>query len=146
MAKNTAAATQTTDVDHASAQGAAATAKPAFKFKVKKHVTLPLLKIEESVPVYIRVTEPIFLAKEIEGTRARKNAEGAVQQPPHLANVTNLETGEEMQIIANEVLKSSLEDAYPDASYVGKSFEIVRKPIQKGKKYVTFTITEIEAE
>jgi hypothetical protein len=60
--------------------------------------------------------------------------------------VTNLETGEEMQIIANEVLKSSLEDAYPDASYVGKSFEIVRKPIQKGKKYVTFTITEIEAE
>jgi hypothetical protein len=122
------------------------TASTGLKFKVKKNVTLPLLKLEDGGAIFIRADEPIFLAKEIEGTRARKNAEGQVQQPPHLLNVTNLETGEQMQIIANEVLKSTLEDAYPDTSYVGKSFRVERKPIQKGKKYATFTVAEIEVE
>jgi hypothetical protein len=119
-------------------------ASTGFKFKVKKHVTLPLLKQEDGKPIYIKTTGAIFQAKELEGQRARKNAEGQVQQPPHLMHVTNLETGEEMQIIANEVLKSTLEDAYPNESYVGKSFAVERKPIQKGKKYATFTVTEIE--
>lgn len=145
MAKSQAAAEVKTEVDALVPQTENA-AKGGFKFKVKKHVTLPLLVVNDEVPSYVKITGAIFQAKELEGSRARKNENGQVQQPPHLFHAINLETGEMVQAIANDVLKSTLEDTYPDESYVGKSFEYVRHAMVKGKKYKTFSITEIEAE
>ena len=113
-----------------------------FKFKVKKHVTLPLLKMEADKPCFVTILEPIYKAKAI--APGRKAADGKPQmEPPELMNVTNLENGHEYQMIVNTVLGSNLRDAYPNDTYVGKSFLLERRQIA-GKRYASFDITEIE--
>lgn len=142
-----AATNQATDMD--TNKDAAA---PAFAFKVKKHVTLPLLKIQPEKPLYVTIVEPIFKAKPQAGSRAEAAAnkpegEGAAKkkQPPELAHCIDLTTGEHCQIIIGTVLGAELRETYPDNSYVGKSFEIVQHKVQ-GKDYATYSITEIEVE
>lgn len=117
-------------------------AKKAFDFKVKKHVTLPLLKIVDETPVYIRIESAIEKAKELAATRTRSDA--APKQPPELIHVVNLETGEHAQIIANAVLASTFRDEYPENGYIGKSFQVIRHKMREGKNYATFSVTEIE--
>jgi hypothetical protein len=63
--------------------------------------------------------------------------------PAELANVVDLETGEECQIIVNAVLRGVLDEFYPDAGYVGKAFQIVRHAKAAGKRYNTFSVDEI---
>lgn len=116
--------------------------KKAFDFKVKKHVTLPLLKIVDETPVYIRIESAIEKAKELAATRTRSDA--APKQPPELIHVVNLETGEHAQIIANAVLASTFRDEYPENGYIGKSFQVIRHKMREGKNYATFSVTEIE--
>lgn len=127
-------------------------AAPAFAFKVKKHVTLPLLKIQPERPLYVTIEEAIFKAKPQAGSRAEAAAnkpegegKSAKKQPPELAHCIDLTTGEHCQIIIGTVLGSELRETYPDNSYVGKSFEIVQHKVQ-GKDYATYSITEIEVE
>lgn len=143
--------TMTTEVDvpetgeSTVSEGATLTPKAGFKFKVTKHVTVPLLKVPDNgEPVYVKITGTIHKAAAIEG--GRKDSEGKVQEPPELAQVINLETGEVMQIIFNAVLKKEIEREYPDGAYVNKSFQIRKFKMQTGKRYATFQITEIEAE
>lgn len=142
-----AATNQATDMD--TNKDAAA---PAFAFKVKKHVTLPLLKIQPEKPLYVTILDPIFKAKPQAGSRAEAAAnkpdaegKGAKKQPPELAHCVDLTTGEHCQIIIGTVLGSELRETYPDHSYVGHSFEIVQHKVQ-GKDYATYSITEIEVE
>ena len=108
----------------------------ALKFKTKKHVTLPLLKMENNKPIYIQFTEAIFVGKVVDDKK----------EPPKMANVINLETGEECQIILGTVLESNLRETYPDDSYVGKQFELVKSAPEGARKYSLFNITEIEVE
>jgi hypothetical protein len=109
------------------------------RVKVVKSVTLPILKQADGVPYYVRVTGAIFLGKQLKG-----EGEEAKQEPAHLMNITNLETGEDMQMIANTVMKSSLEEEYPENGYVGKCFQIERKAAGAGKRYKAYSIQEIE--
>ena len=118
------------------------TTENGFKFKVKKHVTLPLLKIKPNgLPAFVRFEGAMFLGKKIEtGSEADKKKE-----PATLAHVVNLETGEEMQIICPMMLRTQLTEAYPSDAYVGHCFavRITRDP---EKKYNHVSITEIEPE
>lgn len=114
---------------------------PALKFKRAKLVTLPLLKPQLDVPFYVRIEAPVFLGKEIKG-----DGVNAKMEPAHIANCTNLETGEMCQIIIPTVLLSILTEEYENESYVGKSFELVKLPKPSGKRYHGFTVAEIEVE
>jgi hypothetical protein len=118
----------------------------AIAFKVKKLVTVPLLKTPDNgTPIYVRITSEIFDAKDTEGRTPR--AEGTQKkQPPKLAHVVNLETGEVQQIIIGTVLGSELNDQYPDNGYVGKSFEIKKLKPAGGKSYAMYQIAEIEVD
>ena len=116
------------------------TAAPAFKFKRTKVVTMPLLKPVLDQPFYVKMTGEIFLGKEI------KAGEGAKMEPAHLVNCVNLETGELCQIIVPAVLLSIVNEEYPENSYVGKSFEIVKMAKGGGKRYHPFKVAEIEVE
>lgn len=111
------------------------------KIKTLKRVTLPLLKQEDEKEYYVKFTSKFYLGKDIDGNSAGDNQEGK-KNPPHLAQIINLETGREMELIANAVLKKNIEEVYPDDSYVGKCFEIVRHNIQ-GKNYKGYDIAEI---
>jgi len=107
--------------------------------KVVKAVTLPILKKADDQPIFVTITSPIILGKQM----AAKEGEAA-QEPAHLCNVINLETGEEMQMIANTVLRGSLDETYPKESYVNKSFKIVQMKVP-GKRYKNYSMFEIEA-
>ena len=112
---------------------------PEFKFRVKRQVTLPLLKPEVDKPIFIKITSDIFLGKEIKGS-----GEKATMEPAHLVNCINLETGEECQLIVAAVLMGIFEDEYAGNSYVGCSFRIVKGAKKDGKRYHPYSISEIE--
>lgn len=107
------------------------------RFKVKKPVTLPLLKLEKGVPIYCTINEEMYIGK---GNTKKDMA------PPTLLNITNLETGEMAEIIVPAVLGSIFTEHYPEASYVGLSFEIEKttNPTEGGARYSKFRVSELE--
>lgn len=110
-----------------------------LKYKSVKKVTLPLVKFAVGVPVAVEFLSEIFEGKEIKGTR-----DGATMDPADLANVINLETGEEAQIIVATVLKGILDDNYPKGAYVKKQFLLTKGEKQKGKRYFPYIVEEIQ--
>lgn len=116
--------------------------KKAFVPKVKKLLTVPLLKLAVGEPRYIKVTAAMFIGKEIKSSRA--NATPSNREPATLVNAINLETGEECQVICSAVVKGNFEDKYPDNSYVGKCFALTKLERAAGKEYNGFKMEEIE--
>lgn len=107
-------------------------------FKVAKRITLPLIKPQLEKPVFVLINEAVFVGKKIEqGTS--KDMEAA-----HIANVTDIETGEQAQIIVPSVLLGIFKDEYPDNSYVGKAFQLTKHAKASGKRYHAFTVIELE--
>lgn len=120
-------------------QELAVASKPVFNFKVIKNVTLPLVKMEEDYPIYVKITSAMFVGKEVKG-----DGKTATMEPAVLAHVVNLENGEAAQIIISAVIKENLKDNYPEDSYVGKQFEFIKHAKRVGKRYNDYSITEIE--
>ena len=112
-------------------------------FRVSKNVTLPLSKWKNEAPKYLQFKGEIFLGKQL--ADAKLDADGKAQKPAHLANVVDLETGEEMQVICASVLKATLEEEYPAGAYVGKAFMLTQHR-DTAKKYNTYSISELEFE
>lgn len=110
-----------------------------FVPKVKRNITLPLIKPQLDVPVYVKVTGAIFEGKKIEGT-----GDKAKMEPAHLFNCINLETGEEAQMIAPAVLMGIFKDEYSNDAYVGCGFSITKHPKASGKRYHAFSVAELE--
>lgn len=103
-----------------------------------KLVTIPLLKKEDNTPIYVVITGAIFKGKDMPA------AEGKAQmEPAHIARVIDLSTGEVMETICNSVMKSSLEEEYPNEGYINKAFKIVQVKVE-GKRYKNYSIAEIE--
>jgi hypothetical protein len=133
----------------------------AIKFKVKKNLSLPLIKPQIDEPIYIRFDEPMFIGKKVE-----KSKDAAV-----IANVTDLETGEKMQYLVPSVLQGIFHDQYgaplfgkvDDSergteivegpldgseidSYVGKGFQITKMKKATNKSYHPHNVAELEIE
>jgi hypothetical protein len=66
------------------------------------------------------------------------------KEAPTMANIIELQTGQEMQIILGTVLVGNLTEEYPEGAYVGKSFELVKSAPEGTRKYSLYQITEIE--
>lgn len=115
-----------------------ATAK-ATAFKVKRKLVLPLLNAKQAigVPLYIKADGAIYTGKPQKGAK-----EG--EKPADLMPATNLETGESGEIIVSAVVKSALDEGYPDAGYVGLAFSITKGDKPKGKRYFQYTVDEVE--
>lgn len=117
-----------------------AVASPSIKFKKKKVLTRPVLKLIEDQTIYIKIVGEMHLGKDIK----KKKDDEKEKDPATLIDVINLLTGEEEQIIASAVIKSVLEDNYPDKSYVNKCFAMTKMARQPGKQYNPVHIDEIE--
>lgn len=117
----------------------APTAAPGVKFKKKKVLTRPVLKLVENEPIYVKLVGPMHLGKEMKQKEGEKK-----KDPATLIDVINLSTGEEAQIIASAVIKSVLDELYPNQSYVGLGFSMVKQARQPGKQYNPVHIEEIE--
>ena len=109
------------------------------KVKIVKNVTLPVLRQHDGVPIAVQFDSEIKQAVKL----ANDDSE---RQPPKIANVIDLQTGELCTLICNAARVSALERMYPDEKYVGKQFAMVsRKRPHKGERTIReYAIREIE--
>ena len=112
----------------------------AFVAKRKKLLTRPVLKLVIDEPRFVKMTSKMFIGKELK----KQKEDAKKKEPATLIEVIDLETGEEAQIIANAVLKSVLDEFYPQDAYVGKSFQLTKHSKQEGKDYFPVAVEEIE--
>lgn len=110
-----------------------------FVPKRKKLLTRPVLKFVKDVARYVKFEGAIYVGREMKQKEGDKKKE-----PAHLADVIDLSTGEQAQIIVNAVPMSILNESYPNETYVGKCFSITRQARQEGKMYDPFKLEEIE--
>ena len=115
--------------------------KPKFKYNKVRAVTLPLYKPTIDQEFYVRFNEVIVQAKD---SRTDEEKASGQNEPPMLANVTVLDTGEEMQLIIPAVLQAELSDNYENDGYVGKCFALTKLKKKDGKRYHNFSVIEIE--
>lgn len=129
----------------AKAKSAAAPSVPAptgGKYERTKVLTVPVLKVVEEQPIYIKATAPMFVGKQVANA---KGDDGQPQKPADILPVINVETGEAMQVIVGAALKGLLNDQYPNDGYVGKAFEVIKHAKPPGKRYHNYSVYEIAA-
>jgi len=102
-------------------------------FKKLKNVTLPLFKLANNTENYFKFMAAFRVGKVVDDKK----------EPPTIAHVVNLETGEEGEIIVGAVLKQEIENAYPNGEYVGRCFEIVKHAPEGARKYSLWNIAEV---
>jgi hypothetical protein len=118
------------------------------KFEVVRNVTIPFIIVPgDGTAFYLKFNTAIEADKTTFSERVRrsKNDGDKTQssEPMHIAEVTNLQTGEVGRLVLHAVLESNLKEAYKDDSYVGRYFKI-NKEKAKGKRYFSFNIVEIK--
>lgn len=106
-----------------------------FRMTRKRAVAVPLFKFEPDVPRFYLVESAMFIGKKIDDKK-----EAATLIP-----VTDLETGEQGQIIVGTVLKELLNETYPSDGYVGLKFEMTLRK-RADKKYNTYDLYEVGDE
>lgn len=109
------------------------------EFKVKKLLTIPVLKFAEDKTRYVRVTSAMHIGKPQKAKEGEK-----AKEPATLMECVNLEDGTVCQVIVSAVIKSVLTDEYPGDAYVGKCFSITKRGRNPGKQYNQFDINEID--
>lgn len=114
----------------------------AVTFKRKKLLTRPVLKLVENQPIYVKFESAIYLGKEMKADKVKEGEKK--RDPAHLADVIDLVSGEQAQIIASAVVMSVLDENYPDTGYVGKCFSITKKGRAPGKQYFGYNVEEID--
>jgi hypothetical protein len=110
------------------------------QYKRTASVITPTLKLEQDKSYFVRATGKMFIGKTIKTSDGKPPKEPATILP-----VCEIESGQLCEIVCNTVLKANLDEKYPGGSYVGKSFEIIKRAKREGKQYNAFEIYEIEA-
>lgn len=123
------------------AEKAAAAEPKAIEFETVRVVNRQLLKFEKDVPRHVMFEGKMHLGKEMKAKEGEKKKE-----PATLADVVNLETGEQVQIIISAVVKSVLEEEYPKDAYLGKCFTITKRGKAPGKSYEQYTVIEVKVK
>lgn len=125
-----------------------------MQFEIVRNVTLPFFIMpEDGTPSFVKfltAIKPDESSFSERVTRRRKaNADGTEnkdqKEKMDIANVVNLQTGEEMRLVCHEVLKNIMTETYSDDAYVGKLFRVVKTPKKGGRggKYYAFDVAEI---
>lgn len=102
----------------------------SFTPKIKRAITTPILKLENNVPVYIKIQGEIFKGKGLDGREA-----------PNMVRAINLCTGELCEVILPTIAYNELTDNYPTVD--GKCFALAKRALD-GKKYNAVDLAEIE--
>lgn len=117
-------------------------------FDIVKHVTRAFYILPEDQPSFVRFQTAFTpdTTSFSERVRRRKETPGEKPAPMQIADIVNLQTGEEMRLVAHQVLKNTMDENYPSESYIGKDFRIIKTPKKGGigGKYFAFAIVEIK--
>ena len=106
-----------------------------LKFTRTRTIAMPLFKLVADVPRFFLADGAMFIGKQIDDKK----------EAATLMAVTDLETGEQGQIIIGQVLKELLIEQYPENGYVGKHFELCLRK-RADKKYNTYDLFEVAAQ
>lgn len=122
---------------------------PRFVPEVVKIVTMPLLKLKQNEPVYVKFLDKTFVGKELKNEpKVDANGKPTVRkEPPVMAHIIDLSTGEQADIMLGKVLQGILDDDYPQHAYVSKCFMIELKEQKRGRSggnYNTYSVAEIK--
>lgn len=109
-------------------------------FRVKKAITLPVLKLTPGEERYLQFIGAMHIGKD-----TGQSMNGKKMDPATVADVIDLQTGEAGVLICATVLQKEIRDAYPDDSYVGRGFAITVTKVPE-KKYNLYSILEIEPD
>lgn len=115
------------------------------EFEVVRNVTLPFIVIPaDGNPFYLKFNTAFEADKTTFSERVRRTRGEADQNtaPMDIAEVVNLQSGEVGRLVAHQVLKSNLDEAYPNDTYIGKYFKIAKNK-SKGR-YFNFNVVEIK--
>lgn len=104
--------------------------------KLKRRVTIPLLKQRVGVPIAIVFLTPLYLGQAIEKSKIRER--------PTMAQVWNLQDDRVYLLILSTVEKSELMKIYPSSELKEKAFVIETAAAGEGKNYHVADIAEIE--
>lgn len=104
--------------------------------KLKKRVTLPLLKQRVGIANAIVFLTPLYLGQAIEKAK--------IKERPTMAMIYNIQDGRVYLFILSTVAKSELLKAYPSQSYVNAAFIIETSLAGEGKDYHLVDLAEIE--
>lgn len=123
------------------------TRKPSGKkYTVISEVTLPDFQFDEFDYEYlIRFDGPIIQAPARDDGRTPRPGDKA-KTPPFKARIIDLETGELYSAIIFSMLRNRVLENYPDESYVGRDFVVIKHAKEKGKDYFGCTVNEIDLE
>jgi hypothetical protein len=119
-----------------------------LQFEIVRNVTLPFIIVpSDGTPFYLKFNTAIEADKTTFSDRVRRSKSDVDKtqsaEPMHIAEVTNLQSGEVGRLVLHSVLESNLNEAYPGNTYVGRYFKI-NKEKAKGKRYFNFNIVEIK--
>jgi hypothetical protein len=126
----------------AAAPRKAGTTSSGLVFKKTKTVTVPVLKLMPDQPVYIKVENAMEMSRQVAGAKVA----GQSMEPATIMHCTNLDSDTECLLIVGTMLKSVIEESYPNQSYVGLCFEVTNHGKRGDKKYNAYSLTEIEVE
>lgn len=124
---------------------AQAQAQPGRRFAVVRNVTLPVFKVEIEKPIYCTIKDAMRVSSAQGKAKGDKPGE-AKKEPATVCTAVDLETGELKTLIVSAVIKSIFTEDYPNDSYVGKSFCLVKHAKKEGKNYFNFSVDEVDPE
>lgn len=112
-------------------------------YKVVEQVNVPTLKHDSNETVCFTILAPIFVSSSPAQPEAF-NADGSVKMNDvSVARVRELTNGQVFEYVCNAITADSLKGAYPNDTYVGKSFAIKKLGVVAGKRYKDVQIIEI---
>ncbi|MGH9780176.1 MAG: hypothetical protein ACRD33_00020 [Candidatus Acidiferrales bacterium] len=112
--------------------------KVPFTLPTKRKLTLPVVRFETDKPQYVVIVGRMHVGRSLKGTGDKSRME-----PATLAECVDIESGELKLLICSAMVKSVLDENYPDDSYVGVGFQIVKHNKRDGKGYFDYSVDEV---
>jgi hypothetical protein len=118
-----------------------------MRFKVKAVVNRPVLAIDSLLDVwtFVKPERPMYEGKEVKVQRKATEGGGSFESKATLLDVIELGSNNPAVIVCGSVLKSTLNEKFPDGSYVGKFLGIKFRRVA-GKNYKQVDMVELEPE
>ena len=111
-----------------------------LKFKKIRSVTVPVIKMMPGKPVYLRFEGKMEISKQVN----QKKVGDEPMKPATILHCVNLQNDSECILIVGAMLKSVIDEAYPNATYVGKNFELMNHGKLGDRKYNAYSLNEVE--
>ena len=129
--------------------GETVTLANGMKIKLARQVTVPTLKHESGETIVVTMESKFVSETTMEKKTVKvKGVDTEIEEEKtiHIARVIEVESGVLFSYVLNAITHDNIMNAYPDHSYVGKTFAIQKLGLVAGKRYKDVNVIEVEIE